>query len=363
MADKLELKSAKAFTLIEVMVVVAIISLLASVLLPSLAKAREMARTAVCASQLGQLIDAQITYGLDHQDYFVGSPLTTGYSIAANKGEWDHNQSGWNRFAVEWTDYSTPLQAELYEAESVPDVRDYPSADEGRAALWSRTTRKLFHCPSNELIIRPYPFKRDNVFPNIQAPSYLTMWPLMRAGMGHFDNYGALFGFDEQWHANFINPYPRNEEDENKGVDDWGIKVPTDYLPRLDDLGQPSLKVFLADGLRYYGSESQIDYCTLPAANKGAFVASPPAIYGSYTSHRREYVHAKKYSWRHGDNNKINAAFFDGHVEWLYADTSTDRGRFTGPAIHPKYYYPTGSIVTDPEKLHQKDLAEGMELP
>ncbi len=44
-----------AFTLIEVLVVVAIIALLVSILLPSLAKARAQARLAVCASNLHQL--------------------------------------------------------------------------------------------------------------------------------------------------------------------------------------------------------------------------------------------------------------------------------------------------------------------
>jgi len=55
-----------AFTLIEVLVVVAVIGLLVAVLIPSLAMAREQGRCVVCAAQLRQLMAALDYYAKDH---------------------------------------------------------------------------------------------------------------------------------------------------------------------------------------------------------------------------------------------------------------------------------------------------------
>jgi len=55
------------FTLIEVLVVVAIIALLVSILLPSLTKAREQAKRTLCASNQHQIGLAMVAYSVDHK--------------------------------------------------------------------------------------------------------------------------------------------------------------------------------------------------------------------------------------------------------------------------------------------------------
>jgi len=70
-------RSWTAFTLIELLVVVAIIALLISILLPSLGRAREQAKTQVCASNLHQLGIATNYYLEDNRGilpYMRGTP-------------------------------------------------------------------------------------------------------------------------------------------------------------------------------------------------------------------------------------------------------------------------------------------------
>jgi len=58
-------RGCRAFTLLEILVVVAIIALLISIMLPSLAKARAQARAALCMNHLKQLLTANYYYSQD----------------------------------------------------------------------------------------------------------------------------------------------------------------------------------------------------------------------------------------------------------------------------------------------------------
>jgi prepilin-type N-terminal cleavage/methylation domain-containing protein/prepilin-type processing-associated H-X9-DG protein len=68
-----EVRQGRGFTLIEVLVVVAIIALLVAILLPSLARAREMARMAQCQSNVKQLMTAFVMYGNETKGKLPGT--------------------------------------------------------------------------------------------------------------------------------------------------------------------------------------------------------------------------------------------------------------------------------------------------
>jgi prepilin-type N-terminal cleavage/methylation domain-containing protein/prepilin-type processing-associated H-X9-DG protein len=74
------------FTLIEILVVVAIIALLTAILLPSLSRARDQARRAVCASNLHQQMLAMGFYSSDYKGYGPWRGYFT-YDLSEEAGE------------------------------------------------------------------------------------------------------------------------------------------------------------------------------------------------------------------------------------------------------------------------------------
>ena len=75
MTGKFRRRKRFTFTLIELLIVVAVIAILAGLLLPALSKARERAHMAFCSSNLKNLLVADFAYQTDYREFFVPSQM------------------------------------------------------------------------------------------------------------------------------------------------------------------------------------------------------------------------------------------------------------------------------------------------
>lgn len=66
------MKKTNTFTIVELLVVIAVIAILSALLLPALGKARSMANRIACVSQMKQCVTAHFVYSDDYGNYLFG---------------------------------------------------------------------------------------------------------------------------------------------------------------------------------------------------------------------------------------------------------------------------------------------------
>lgn len=100
-----------AFTLIELLVVIAIIAILAALLLPSLAKVKEMGRRISCANNMRGIFSAQSFYANDYTWY---APAEFQTVEGFNEQYWLHKMRtylGDNRRPTDWSSSNAMMQS------------------------------------------------------------------------------------------------------------------------------------------------------------------------------------------------------------------------------------------------------------
>lgn len=316
------LRAGHAFTLIEILVVVAVIALLLSLLLPSLSAAREQTRSAVCAGHLRQMGMGMHAYTSEHREWLAG-PNTSGLHLLADGGGYERGD-----------DVDRSPQAPTYNL-------DWISPTMGRILNlpdpWRQRLRAIFNaelrCPSN----------RD-LYASLFSPggdALLQSW--VDGGDLQYASYSSILAFhakgircegkvviespDERW------PFTRDQID-MLHLDD--VAFPAHYVPKISMVGDASRKVYVTEGARYITSAGPSFNDLIYQNDGGNFMTLGPALtrrvraaspYHRDVSTGALSAQARRYAYRHrGD--RINAVFFDGHLETLVDHDATKVGMY-----------------------------------
>jgi len=144
------LRLGRAFTLVELLVVIGIIALLIAILLPVLSKARESANTLKCQAQIRQIIQLMQLHANAHKGFMplVGQIEAQNGSFATNSGSIDPTMARYEFYTDGSVNYAMGMPASVGKYMGVE--MDTSSALKVQATLDSGIFRELMVCPSDK---------------------------------------------------------------------------------------------------------------------------------------------------------------------------------------------------------------------
>ncbi len=319
------MRNKRGFTLVELLVVVAIIALLISILLPSIESARAQARAVVCSTKLHDIHTAQTNYGVQFSDWIPGSPATSGGHLAYDyQGEPDYSLIIPGPPVQNW-DWQSPL---------AHYGLGLDSKVEDRAERWRLLREQpLFTCPSNNFVVPPFEIDYiDDGWPVLLMNSYSTIREFMY--------FGYVQGGGDPI-ANLPLVIANTAE------------TPEGHVPRFTSVEKPSQKGLVVEGARYLREDLPApDYDVAYAASMGGGFATA----GPSSAWSRAFINPvdlepdqdpkwDRYSFRHPVVGApgFNVLFFDGHAArhtkieaiesvdfWLPTGTKVKLGEYDG---------------------------------
>jgi prepilin-type N-terminal cleavage/methylation domain-containing protein/prepilin-type processing-associated H-X9-DG protein len=333
----------RAFTLVELLVVIGIIAVLISILLPSLAKARKAAQTVSCLANLRSIMQATHIFASQNSGYLPGSVYSTARFMYKDPylGNAGGNIASDSNGTFSDSNLPTIIQANDW-ASPIAKIMNVKFEEGGttpaRAKRFAQIRDlKQFTCPSNDIPALQF----GNTLPNPPGTDIVVT-------SGRMISYNTALAFLVQRSVN--------------GGGTWGLStsrtewnVPSSYNVKISKVGDPAKKVFVADGSRYANGATNPDYdLGFNGTFGGAFADQGPSKFSN--SWNRDgvlgnggsgnVVDARIFWARHSSSQakrggkagtfRTNVGFFDGHAETL-DDLA---------AAHPFMWYPKGTELS-----------------
>jgi prepilin-type N-terminal cleavage/methylation domain-containing protein/prepilin-type processing-associated H-X9-DG protein len=344
----------RAFTLVELLVVIGIIALLISILLPSLAKARRAAQTIACAANLRSIMQGVQIFASQNNGYIPGGPYSTGKFLFVNPLLNATPNPSWSAAKcpsiVQVFDWASPI------AKVMGTKFDEGESQISRASRFARM-RDLpqFQCPTND--VPALAFATDGMSNNMAAnpPVIITS--------GRMISYCTSIAFLLQRDRPTGGTWGLNTT-----RTDWN--VPASYNCKVSKVGDSSRKIFVADGAKYSTGSVSPDWdLSYMGTFGGAFGDQGPTTFtrawsrdGVPGSGVAGATDPRAYWARHGPTfrrkapsgyYRFNCAFFDGHVETMDDLTGSN----------PYLWYPKGTDLNTAGSQMYSDVAAKFALP
>lgn len=285
----------RGFTLIEVLVVVAIIALLIAIMLPSLAKARELARITVCLANMSNMPKAVTSFAVQHRGYGQLVPNLTGGVTTATVRDRDPDGT---KYAYESYSKQNP-RLKMWPVAYARDLgitsltrnADYfmdfnPASSPKDPAAYAKFGRKeLFVCPSDKTQVN---FLTGGM--KVGLLSYGVNEDVFGAAGDASYPGGSCFRYDPKGGSSAISPRREGQ---------------------LDSIGRPSEVALFADAGRNSPGEDwrQMELITIKPQQESSFTKGQ--INGPYLENA-DAAHDRLARWRHSKQGGVCVARADG---------------------------------------------------
>ena len=191
-----------AFTLIELLVVISIIAILISILLPALAKARELANRAVCMANIRGIVQSMVTYAQSNNGVFP---------IVAGAKPWWTWYTNLPYTPANYTDEETTAQQVVQEWYDTSSGAYWNSALSPSGSMWIMVLQGYvapasFICPSDPLAVGPSTEYRTSIL-TPGASDYSGTFGNMPGSSGSYNlngeglSYSIAFPWSWHWHS------------------------------------------------------------------------------------------------------------------------------------------------------------------